>query len=95
VEACRAILGPVALQMSNQEIEQVRDQLYGIARTVIEVYNGRADRGPFNDSVSSLAEQERAEAEERAAIAEYDGKLSRDQAERLALAKYLMPRRRI
>jgi hypothetical protein len=46
----------------------------------------REDR--FAKAIPALSEEQRADVEERAAILEFDGRLSRDQAERLALSPY-------
>ena len=82
-----APVGRVAQGMSDAEIEQVRDQLFSVARVVV----ASLDPGeqPFSEAIASLPEDQRTEAEERAAILEFEGKLTRDQAERLAISKYL------
>lgn len=86
-------MGKMAQGLSDQQVEQVRDELYGVARVVVEAYEARSKWEPFSEAIAALPENERLEAEERAAIGEFDGKLSRDQAERLALTKHLIPRK--
>jgi len=68
----------------------LRDQLYSVAGIVLTEYAG--SKGGFASAVGALTESERLQAEERAAIMEFDGGLSRDQAERLALNQYAGPR---
>lgn len=74
--------------LSDCEIEQVRDQLYAIARVWID--GGlRALGGPSVEFSEMLAENERVEVEERAAILEFDGDLTRSEAERVAIGTHL------
>src|SRR5687767_12738698 len=59
-------------------IDQHRGQ-YGVDRALIS----------FEKALADEPESHRIDVEERAAILEFDGKLSRDQAERLALSSHL------
>jgi len=73
--------------MSDNQVQQIRDQLYTVARVVLAT-QGAGERS-FSEAIAALPGNQRVEAEERAAILEFDGKLTRDQAERLAISKYL------
>jgi len=84
---CRRLLGGMAKGMSDVEVEQIRDQLYTVARLVVTAYEPR--RQLFSEVLEFLPESQRSDAEERAAILQFDGKLNRDQAERLAISKHL------
>ena len=72
---------------SDEEVEQVRDQLYEFARAWIDGVTQKAiavTRAPV-----PLDEDDRAEIDERAALMEFDGQLHRDDAERQAIALQL------
>ena len=49
--------------------------------------DGSRPRSSFEKALGTVAPEERCDIEERAAILEFDAKLSRDRAERLALAQ--------
>ena len=70
----------------------LRDQLYAIAGIAVTEYT--ANKARFASAVGALPENERQDAEERAGIMEFDGGLSRDQAERLAISDYARPKDR-
>jgi len=44
VERCREILGDKAASMTDAQIEEARDQLYALARIVIEMYTDQKTR---------------------------------------------------
>ena len=88
VETCRRLLGGMARGLSDNEVGQLRDQLYSVARVVM-TSSTSGDHEPFDEAAAALSEANRIDADERAAICEFDGKLSRDQAERLALSAHL------
>ena len=82
---CRRQLG--GLEISDDELRRVRDELEALAEVAISrVLSSRARRSAHLAAVELLCEDERAEFEERAAIMEFDGGLSRTNAERSALA---------
>ena len=85
LQRCRELLETDSPGLSDSELEALRKQLYAIAQVGI---HARARERQFAQAIAALAEDERADVEERAAILEFDGKLSRDQAERLALSPY-------
>lgn len=81
LDECRRLLGE-GCRLSDEQLLKVRDQLYEVARVVAAAfvddaaYSGGAVRPP------DAADLE--EIDERAAIMEFDGKLPRQAAERLA-----------
>ena len=94
---CREILCCESPE-SDSDLEILRDQLYGLARVVVEalprnrrrnpVYKAPDEPAGFPDALAMLPEAERYEVEERAGIMEFDGGLDRDTAEREAISAY-------
>ena len=88
---CREILGADSANISDAEMEALRDQLYYLATVTINTL--QADRGSSNAfsnlrlSLNQCLAERCIEVEERAAVMEFDGKLSRDEAERTAIAR--------
>ena len=85
LQRCRELLAGDARSVSDEELEAVRKQFYALAlvgtREAIQAQR-------FEQAIAKLREEERADVEERAAIMQFDGRLSREQAERLALSPY-------
>lgn len=81
VSECRSLLAAEAVELSDGQVQAVRDQLYALCSTI-----GRAYREIARSTSQTLTADERDSAEERAAILEFDAKLSRATAERVALA---------
>jgi hypothetical protein len=54
IDRCRQILGTAARNMSDDQIEQLRDQLYRFADVVVTVARERRHEQPANDSTESL-----------------------------------------
>ena len=73
------------LEAARDDLEALRAQMYVLAGFMIRAAI-REKR--FADATAVLDADEREDVEERAAIVEFDGKLSREQAERLALSPY-------
>lgn len=90
LQTCRELLGHDS-NITDGQIEQLRSQMYALASVGISAHRRMTagPAGPFKSALSALAPSALAEAEERAAIADFDGGLSRDQAERLALDRVL------
>jgi len=86
IQRCRAILGADAPE-SDQDVEQLRDQLYAIASIWVDG-GTRIPASPSAGILASLSEDARAEIEERAALMEFDGGLARSLAERAALSAF-------
>lgn len=88
--ACREILGADSANISDAEMKALRDQLYYLATMTINTL--QANRGISNSfsnlrlSLNQCLADTCIEVEERAAVMEFDGKLSRDEAERAAIA---------
>lgn len=88
IEQCRRALSGASAGLSDAEIELAREQLYALAHALLR---GRKpiQPAPFSNIAESIGVDDHADVEERAAIMEFDGRLSRDQAERAALAAHL------
>lgn len=84
VEACREFLSDDSA-LSDSELRQLRDQLYVLARVALGAY-GSPSR--FDELTAGLQQHDRLDIEERAAILEFEGKLPRDRAERVAVSQY-------
>ena len=85
LQRCRELLTGDARAFSDDELEALRTQFYAVAQVGVRA-TIRERR--FAQAIADLSEEERADVEERAAILEFEGRLSRDQAERLALSPY-------
>jgi hypothetical protein len=78
----RELLGESARTAEDCEVEALRAQLYELAQHIVDA----APRGAARDESWRLTPPDRlAEVHERAAIMEFDGGLSRDEAERRAM----------
>jgi hypothetical protein len=84
VEACRRLLGTCGEGLSDSEIESTRHQLYGLASCVIAAYEFGPQTEVETNILASVSDDDRAEIEERAAILQFDAKMSRPAADRLA-----------
>jgi hypothetical protein len=90
IAECRKILGN-GCPLSDLEVEQLRDQLYDLARCVVDL-----SQMPLNDPervIAQLPDDERADVEERAAILEFDGGIGRRRAERKAFTEAFRTRK--
>lgn len=72
-------------------MEALRDQMYVIARVIVELPATSECDGA--SMFASLENDERIDVEERAAVMEFEGGLSRDQTERAAFASHMKSRR--
>jgi hypothetical protein len=83
---CRELLGEVGRDLSDAEVEAVRDQLQILAGVVLSgaEESVRAEARARADSWSHLPAEDVADLHERSAVYEYDSGLSRDAAERRA-----------
>jgi hypothetical protein len=104
LKKCRDILGP-SCSLSDSELEQYRDCLYALADIASKTYpksrSTRATALPsppkvvtFETMLNLLSEAEREEAKERVSIMEVEGEISREEAEKMILSKYLKPNKR-
>src|SRR5262249_30073650 len=69
--------------ISDEELARMHDQLSLLARAICNAY---WKRNALFATANGLSDEERASVEERAAILEFDGRLSRKRAEAIALA---------
>ena len=98
---CRELLGAEGIGLSDDELAAMRDELYSLAALTIDAATNKLNRahlrlvnpneasssGPgFSDALNLLSNDQKGIIEERAAILEYDANLSRDEAERAAIA---------
>lgn len=87
---CREILGADSANISDAEMEALREQLYYLATVaIISLQANRGSSSSFSNlrpSLNQCCANTCMELEERAAVMEFDGKLSRDEAERAAIA---------
>jgi len=85
IEQCRKVLGP-ACELTDSALESFRDQLYGLADIGIDLFLGLPrDRQAHLQRVGKMTDKEQEAWEERAAIMEFDGGLTRAEAESRAL----------
>jgi len=88
---CRELLGDDLRDRTDGEVAGLLDELYAVARAVAaQVPDPDVRRRVW----SELPADERADIIERAAIMEYDGGLTRDAAERAAIAQFCRDGRR-
>ena len=90
VVQCRDILGASAPTV-DAEVEQLRDALYMVAQVWIDG-GAKSFRSPFAESVTGLSEDEWVDIEERVAVMEVDGGLTRAEAEQAVLAAFTRQR---
>jgi len=100
LERCREILGNHAA-ISDDRLRRLREEMYLLANVLSECViagtkGGVAsspNAGAFDDAAAHLPMHDRDEAEERAAILEFEGGFSRDEAERRAITIAIRRRR--
>ena len=95
LERCRKLLGPEN-SVPDEKLVTLRDQLYCFAELVLDLRDSRqkpdqAVDGAFEQI--ALSHEDPYALKERAAIIEFDGKLSRDEAERRAIEMSLATER--
>lgn len=84
---CRSELSQTVEPLNDEQLLVERDRMYALAAVLVGAY--RNSKSVSLPSLVDVLESDWAEVEERAAIFEFDGNLSRDQAEKLALSEYL------
>ena len=84
LQKCRSLLGPDC-ELADSQIEQLRQELYALAHIALDAH--RESTRPANEDtpLAHLPRENREEAEERAAIFEFDAGLQRGAAERKAI----------
>lgn len=88
LQRCRELLGTESDNLTDSELEALRAGLTALASVTVSAYSARTIVTPAQ-ALSTLSSEERAEAEERAAILEFDAGLSRSAAEQLAVTEML------
>ena len=82
LERCRKVLGS-GNNLSDEDLATLRDQLYCFASLALELRDHQKKSARENHGLDSI---DRDALEERAAIIEFDGNVSRDEAEKTAVA---------
>ena len=91
------MLGSAGEELTDEQVCQLSDGLYSLAEMAVDLYSlpGRQrPAGQYGASRHFLGAEEREVTDERAAICEYEGRLPRDAAERLAVVQTLNSRLR-
>jgi hypothetical protein len=92
----KELLGGRAERLSDAELNQLTEDLYTLARHVISAYspnNPDCHVAPEETTLAVIPADEREAVEERAAVLEFDAKMSRDVATRAALNLYVVDHR--
>ncbi len=96
VKNCRELLGPTSRILADEEVEELREQLYCLAGLTVGQFvrtqrlaKSESNILDFRTALNSFMEAEIDCIEERAAVIEFDGNLPRDEAERAAIAMRL------
>lgn len=102
LELCREILGDQSLP--DEQVDSIREAIYSIAFSAFDEYSSNTQRTGNEGSKDKSVEFERfqfdralslvpdtvcEDIEERAAIREFEGELSKDEAERSAFQEYI------
>jgi hypothetical protein len=92
---CREMLGP-DYQLTNEQLESLRDQLATLAHIALEMGLQELRKGAksvLDMAAGIVPEEQREEIRERASIMEFEGGLQRTESERAAI-KNQRPRQR-
>ena len=93
-DTCRRLLGARGQHLSDAELDNLTGGMYVLARFAVAEYSSTADlRARERDPLSRLDCESREQVEERAAMLEFDGNMSRDAATRTALHQFVRERR--
>jgi hypothetical protein len=88
IDRCRKVLG-TKLSGSDQNLAMLREQFYSLADLFLDVRADQKNRSQIGNDLLERAANSKEELEilhERAAIIEFDGDVSRDEAERMAIS---------
>lgn len=100
LQQCRSLLG-TDCNLTDAQVEQLRQELYALSEVAIGALQNQK-LGPKSNSsgdpeicpmLSQIPDCERAQFEERAAILEYQGKLTRPEAERQAFGEWVQSKK--
>jgi hypothetical protein len=84
LDSCRRLLAHDGRDLSDADVERLRDQMYMLAGVVVPFYEAHRDQ-PGPAACRQLTQEDRDVIEERAAILEFDGQMPRDVATRLSI----------
>jgi hypothetical protein len=87
LERCRKILGP-KVSVSDENLAALREQLYSFAELALDIRDRKQSSVlPYTSAFEQVAAEQHDPdvLRERAAIIEFDGNVSRDEAERKAI----------
>ena len=90
LENCRSLLGDDSERLEQSDLELLREQFYCLARLSLEMFSNVGNQGPssaFQHALTSFEQSDRDSIEERAAVIEFDGKVARETAERIAISQ--------
>lgn len=89
LERYRTLLGTDS-DFPDSELERIRQEARNLAHACIAAaMRGRQRETPFHQAIATIPPDARDEAEERAAIIEFDGKIPRRHAEKLAVLRHM------
>lgn len=89
VARCREILGPDC-RLSDAEVETLAEQVLAVAKVIVRDFAAaRVSDERFRDACKLVPKDDHYEVEERAAIIEFEGALSRDESNRAGLSAWL------
>lgn len=92
IPECRGLLAAdTESSLTDEQIVRLRDQFYELASVALAAY--RTQSAP-STSITGLADSDRMDLEERAAIIQFEGNFTREQSERLALDAQLQSKSR-
>jgi hypothetical protein len=84
LQKCRSLLGPNC-ELTDSQIDQLRQELYALAHIALDAHRESTQPANENSPLEHLPRENREQAEERAAIFEFDAGLPREAAERKAI----------
>ena len=92
VARCRDLLLNEARDWSDARVEALQDELYALALILLEGLprSDVAEASPIEAALRLVPAEQQTDLEERAAILEFDARLPRDEAERAAVADYVL-----
>ena len=89
LKTCRRILGPAGVGLSDAQLEQLRAEMYALARCATEVFLRDSAPEPEASVLALVPAEDRDGVEERAAVLQFDAKMTRGAATRTALGSYV------
>ena len=88
VEDCRRLIGSSARDLSDAQVERLRNEMYDLASCVVGACNEDRAIGE-RGTLDLIPEEDRDGVEERAAVLQFDANMPRSVATRTACASYL------